>query len=183
LTDPRDAFGLLRSFLAHRAHLAAVLGRVTADLAHRAAVHDLSKLQDDEFEGYCRINAGVRGGAAFGSDEYRALMARERPVIDAHFKRNRHHPERPRLLGLAAEEARGLPDDNTYWAARFAEEMTFLDVIEMVCDWYAAHKGYGESRPWKDSVEMNLKSKGKYLNEGQLWLARDVAAWLGGDRA
>ncbi len=56
--------------------------------------------------------------------------------------------------------------------------MTFLDVIEMVCDWWAARKGYDDPRPWLESVELNFKAKGKYLSEEQLWLARSVAAFL-----
>lgn len=58
--------------------------------------------------------------------------------------------------------------------------MTFLDLIEMVCDWWGARKGYNDSRmDWAESVEMNLQSKGKYLTDEQKWLVRDVAQWLG----
>jgi hypothetical protein len=93
--------------------------------------------------------------------------------------RNSHHPERPRLLGEAAETARGLPDDATYWAAHSAAAMTFLDIIEMVCDWWGARKGYNDSRmTWGESVTMNLESKGKYLSEQQKWLVEEVAQFL-----
>ena len=34
-------------------------------------------------------------------------------------------------------------------AARDAARMTFMDVIEMVCDWWGARKGYGDTRTWK----------------------------------
>ena len=176
-TTVDDKFGLLRSYLAHRAYLADAMGRVASELTSRAHVHDLSKLKDDEFEGFSRINAAARVNK-FGSPEYAAGMRQERPTIDLHFSRNRHHPERPRLIGNAAEVARGLPDDATYWEARDGAEMTFLDVIEMVCDWWAARKGYGDSRPWLDSVALNLEQKGKYLTDAQTWLARDVAAWI-----
>lgn len=175
-----EAFGLLRSFLRHRAYVALALRRVRFDLEVRADSHDLSKLLDDEFEGYCRINAGVRAGAAFGTPAYRELMDRERATIDAHFKRNRHHPERPKLLGEAAETERGLPDDFTYWLAHQQAEMTFLDVIEMVCDWWAAWRGYGEAdrKPWSEAVKGSLDAKGKHLSDAQLWLARSVAEFL-----
>ncbi len=172
---PDDAFGFLRSFLAHRAHVADGLRRVCEVLNARVAVHDLSKLQDDEFASYCRINEG----AAFGSLGYKALMARERPTIDLHFKRNRHHPERPRMVaGIDTE-----PDDFNYEMKLMAEAMTFIDVIEMVVDWWAARKGYGDDRAWPESFELNLKSKGKYLSVEQLWLARGMADLLGGDGA
>ena len=176
--QPDDAFGFLRSFLAHRAHVADGLRIVREALDARVNVHDLSKLQDDEFEGYCRINAGVREGAAFGSPEYKALMARERATIDLHFARNRHHPERPSLLGKAAEAERGLPDDFTYWQAHDGAAMTFIDVIEMVVDWWAARRGYADPRPWPESFKLNLEAKGKYLNAHQTWLAHEVALLL-----
>lgn len=178
---PDDAFGFLRSFLAHRAHVADGLRIVSDAVAARAHVHDLSKLSDEEFGSYCRINAGVRGGAKFGTPEYAALIDSEREHVDAHFKRNRHHPERPRLLGEAAEEERGLPDDFTYFTTVDSAAMTFIDVIEMVVDWWAARKGYADPRPWPESFELNLKAKGKYLTPHQVWLARSVAALLGGN--
>lgn len=179
MMEPSDAFGLLRSLLAHRAHVADGLAAVASDLERRAHLHDLSKLSDDEFSGYCRINAGVREGAAFGSPEYRALMERERGTIDQHFTRNRHHPERPGMVGKAAEIERGLLDDFTYFRAHDAAAMTFLDVIEMVVDWYAAWRAYGDRKPWAESVLINFTSKGKYLSDHQLWLAQSVAGFLG----
>jgi len=175
--DTQDALGLLRSFLAHRAYLAEGLGLVVAALERRAVVHDLSKLKDDEFAGFSRINAVARTHR-FGSPEYAELMGMERPTIDLHFSRNSHHPERPKLMGEAAERERGLPDDATYWAAHADARMTFLDVIEMVCDWWAARKGYDDPRPWRESVELNLAAKGKQLSEPQLWLAQEVALFL-----
>lgn len=177
--EPVDAIGLLRSFTAHRAYLAEAVGLLVAELERRAAVHDLSKLKDDEFAGFSRINAAARVNK-FGSPEYAEGMRQERPTIDLHFSRNRHHPERPTLLGEAAETARGLPDDATYWSARDAAAMTFLDVIEMVCDWWAARKGYGDERSWDEGLALNMEHKGKHLSEQQQWLAREVAAFLEG---
>ena len=174
---PDDAFGLLRSYSRHRDYVRLALLHVIQNLERRSVEHDASKMLDDEFAGFARINAAARVNK-FGSPEYTASIQRERATIDLHFSRNSHHPERPRLLGEAAETARGLPDDATYWAARDAARMTFLDVIEMVCDWWGARKGYGDSRTWEESVELNFKSKAPYLSEQQIWLARDVAAFL-----
>lgn len=173
-----DKFGLLRAFLAHRAYLSEAMGLLAGELRRRADVHDLSKLLDDEFEGFSRINAAARINK-FGSPEYVEGMKRERPTIDLHFSRNSHHPERPRLLGEKAEVERGLPDDATYWNAHTSARMTFLDVIEMVCDWWAARKGYNDSRTWRESAKLNLDAKGKYLSAEQLWLANEVIDWFG----
>ena len=181
---PADAFGLLRSYSRHRDFVRLALLHVTQALERRGVEHDASKMLDDEFAGFARINAAARV-QKFGSPEYAEAMQRERGTIDLHFTRNSHHPERPKLLGEAAETERGLPDDMTYWAARQGAEMTFIDVIEMVCDWWGARKGYGDSRTWEESVELNFKSKANYLSGHQLWLAREVAAFLaapGGSR-
>lgn len=175
--DPIDAFGLLRSFLAHRAYLVEAHGLLSAELTRRAAVHDLSKLSDDEFAGFSRINAAARINK-FGSPEYQAGIDAERAVVDLHYRRNSHHPERPKLAGQAAEEARGLPDDATYWEAHHEARLTFLDVIEMACDWFAAWKGYGDARPWLESAALNLEKKGEHLSAEQVWLAQEVIHFL-----
>jgi len=174
---PPDAFGLLRSYSRHRDFVRLALLFVVQDIERRSVTHDASKMLDDEFAGFARINAIARVNK-FGSEEYKTAMQHERTTIDLHFSRNSHHPERPTLLGDAVETERGLPDDATYWAARDGARMTFLDVIEMVCDWWGARKGYGDNRPWLESVELNLASKGKYLLAERLWLAREVAAFL-----
>ncbi len=173
-----DAFGLLRSYSRHRDYVRLALLHVVQDIERRSLVHDASKMLDDEFAGFARINAIARVNK-FGSEAYKASMRQERATIDLHFSRNSHHPERPRLLGDTAEDQRGLPDDATYWEARDGARMTFLDVIEMVCDWWGARKGYDDSRSWQESVELNFTSKGKYLSPEQLWLAREVAIFLG----
>ena len=175
---PNDAFGLLRSYSRHRDYVRLALTRICHALEERAIEHDASKMLDDEFAGFARINAVARVHK-FGSAEYKDSMRQERATIDLHFSRNSHHPERPRLLGEAAEVERGLPDDATYWAAHASARMTFLDLIEMVCDWWGARRGYDDSRmAWPASVEMNLESKGKYLSDEQKWLVREVAQFF-----
>jgi len=171
MSDNEAEIGFLRSFFAHRAYVAEGVRIVVNRLSERANTHDLSKLQDDEFKSYCRINAGVRSGLKFGTPEYTELIKREKEFVDLHFSRNRHHPERPRFAAGIDTEL----DDYNYAVKLAAEAMTFIDIIEMVVDWWAARKGYGDTRPWAESVELNFKSKAKYLSPGQLWLAQSVA--------
>jgi hypothetical protein len=180
MTDfaPSDAFGLMRSYSRHRDYVRLALAFVTQALDRRAIEHDASKMLDDEFLGFARINAIARIHK-FGSDEYKASMLQEKATIDLHFGRNRHHPEHAKLCGEAAERERGLADDCTYWSAHAAGSMTFLDVIEMVCDWWGARKGYNDSRmTWMESVAMNLESKGKHLEPWKHELVRSVAEFL-----
>jgi len=163
--NPQDVFGLLRSYSRHRDFVRLALTNVSHALERRAIEHDASKMLDDEFSGFSRINAAARI-SKFGTPEYKELMQRERRTIDLHFCRNPHHPE------YYAEQTDALANN------RGAEGMTFLDIIEMVCDWWGARKGYNDARSWEESVEINLMQKGKYLNPGQLWLAKEVAAFL-----
>jgi hypothetical protein len=173
-----DAIGLLRSYSRHRDFVRLAVTMVAQALERRAIEHDATKMLDDEFAGFSRINAVART-RKFGTPEYKASMADERETIDRHFSRNRHHPERAKLMGEAAEAERGLPDDATYWAARAANEMTFLDIIEMVCDWWGARLGYADSRmTWLESVEKCLDSKRQYLSAWQIALVHDVAQFL-----
>jgi hypothetical protein len=142
---------LLRTVVAHRAHISTAMHRVTALLEHRALAHDLSKLRDDEFDGFSRINAAARINK-FGSPEYDAGLAQEKPTVDLHFSRNSHHPE--------------------------CGPMGLFDVIEMVCDWWAASRCYSDPRPWMATVKLNLDRKGTMLSPEQRWVVREVAEFL-----
>jgi len=135
-------------------------------LNERAIVHDASKMLDDEFAGFSRINAAARL-QKFGSPEYAEGMRRERSTIDLHFSRNSHHPER---MGMGLLGSEVVEHD----VGRGPKEMTFLDVIEMVCDWWGARLGYGDSRSWKEGAVLNMEHKGKYLTPEQRWLAQQV---------
>lgn len=149
--EPSDAFGLVRSFTRHVAFVRLGLSLVSQALERRGLAHDLSKMSDEEFAGFCRINAAARIHK-FGSPEYADGMRRERAVIDLHFSRNSHHPEN--------------------------QPQSFLDIIEMVCDWWGARKGYDDPRSWTDTVELNFKVKASHLTPEQQWLAHEVARWL-----
>lgn len=162
---PDDAFGLVRSYTRHLAFVRLALQSVTHALERRQVLHDASKMLDDEFAGFSRINAAARINK-FGSPEYADGLRRERPTVDLHFSRNPHHPE------YHAGHPEALVNN------RQAEAMTFLDVIEMVCDWWGAGKGYDSKISWEDSVKLNLTQKGKYLNEEQKWLVQQVADFL-----
>jgi hypothetical protein len=173
--EPPDAINLLRSYSRHRDFVRLALHRVTAALQERAIIHDATKLLDDEFSGFSRINAAARI-QKFGSAEYAEGMRRERGTIDLHFKRNAHHPERAGLL--VSQPWAGSEAEQAYQLGRSENEMTFLDVIEMVCDWWGAGKGYDDSRPWSEGAALNLESKGKYLTPEQRWLAEQVVEFL-----
>jgi hypothetical protein len=179
--DAVDGVQLLRSYLLHCRYVRRGLRRIERALSERAEAHDDSKLMADEFAGFTRINKAARLNP-YGSPEYRAGLKQEKPTIDLHYSRNRHHPEHAKLAGEAAETKRGLPDDATYWAARTAAEMDFLDLIEMVCDWRGAYLGYGSQGTWEENMVRQRERYKDRFSAGQWWLIDEVAAFVAGVR-
>lgn len=175
--EPVDGVQLLRSYLLHCRYVRRWLQRVAHGLLERAESHDDSKLFADEFAGFSRINKAAREHP-YGSPEYRAGLKTEKPTIDLHYSRNRHHPEYAALQGDAAEIERGLPDDATYWEARQAAEMNFLDLIEMVCDWRGAYLGYGSQGTWEASMALQHERYEDRFAAEQWWLIDQLAAFV-----
>lgn len=155
---------VLNTMVHHRIEVQAALQSIIQALERRSLVHDVSKFREDEFEGFARIN-GIARRYPYGSEEYRASLKAERPIIDTHYARNSHHPEahKPGTMGI-------------------------LDIVEMVCDWHAAWRVYDGQRPrelrssWRENLE---KQRERFVTSGQLteaqwWVVRGVAALLGG---
>jgi hypothetical protein len=87
-----------------------------AELDTRAALHDRSKLVEPEKSGFDVLTHNL-ATLTYGSDEYRAALAENKPTIDHHYAVNSHHPEHYEN-GVSG--------------------MSLLDVVEMLCDWKAA---------------------------------------------
>lgn len=81
---------------------------------------------------------------------------------------------------IGAGEPQGgiLADPNDTLPSEPTNDMTFLDIIEMVCDWWGARKGYHDERPWAIAVQMSLETKKRYLAPWQIELVHSVAAFL-----
>ena len=108
--------------LMHGRLITSHLERLANVLRERATVHDLSKFSEDEFAGVVRINRIAREHE-YGSPEYMESI-KESDALALHFSRNPHHPE----------HYPGGVDD-----------MTLVDIIEMVADWKAASEAYGQT--------------------------------------
>ena len=123
----------------------------------RAAKHDLSKFEEDEFGGFVKINQVAREHP-YGSEEYKNSLRganKESGCIALHNARNDHHPE--------------------HYAD--PKDMGFLQIIEMVVDWYSASKTYGQSNSFKNSLEIQRKRFDRFSEE-QWWLIEQVAAYI-----
>ena len=105
--------------LSTREHIDAVqsgLRWFTDKLTTRGAKHDRSKLESPEVEEFARADPRLKT-LEYGTPEYVANLADLGPALDNHYAKNRHHPE------------------------HFADginEMTLVDIVEMLCDWRAS---------------------------------------------
>ena len=88
-----------------------------AGMLARGRAHDANKLEEPEKSAFDRLIPLV-AGVPYGSPEYEAVVARHRPALEHHYRRNSHHPEHHGPAGVAG--------------------MDLFDLVEMVCDWMAA---------------------------------------------
>lgn len=102
--------------LKHISKVRSLLMGMIEELDSRARNHDLSKLESPEKEIFGEWTPEL-AKTEYGSQEYKDLLAKVKPAIDHHYSKNRHHPEH-------------WPDG--------VEDMTLIDLIEMLCDWKAA---------------------------------------------
>jgi|GEM_PF-3278569 len=170
IIDPVDGVQLLRSYLLHCRYVQRGINRVANALHERADCHDDSKLLSDEFAGFSRINKAAREHP-YGSPEYRAGLKQEKPTINLHYSRNSHHPE---FHGTEIEGRVCLGVEVV------AQSMTWLDLIEMVCDWRGAYLAYGSQGTWDENMQ---RQKERYRVEQwftreQWWLIDEVSAFV-----
>lgn len=143
--------------LAHIGQVRGFMEKVIRDLVQRAEVHDRSKLLPPE-KAYFDEFTPLLSGMTFGSDGYRATLAKMRPALDHHNAVNDHHPEfhrpppDPDLERLkAARDAMIVVPDHPGLdeaAAAFDSDlrsrespmrgMDLVSLTEMLCDWKAA---------------------------------------------
>jgi Family of unknown function (DUF5662) len=103
-------------------------------LVHRGLVHDASKLEEPEKSAFDRLKALSLSGMAYGSDEYRACLRKEKPAIEHHYKANSHHPE---------------------FYSNGIEGMSLFDVLEMLLDWKAATERMKDGGDIEKSLVIN----------------------------
>ena len=108
----------VKDLVQHKEWVAHYMQMAAHTLFHRACVHDNSKFEPEEFEIYDKAFPDLQK-YAYGTPELQAVYERIRPALTHHLKVNRHHPEHFEY---------GIND------------MTLIDVLEMVCDWMAASK-------------------------------------------
>ena len=108
----------IKDLVQHKAWVAENMQVAANDLFRRAAIHDNSKFEPEEFEPYDRLFPELQK-YAFGSRELKVVYEQLGPALQHHLNRNRHHPE---------------------YHERGINGMNLIDVLEMVCDWLAASR-------------------------------------------
>lgn len=108
--------------LTHKFWVWIEIGKVIRELRMRALIHDFTKFDPDERQGFIRVIHKLRG-STYGSEEYRKTLVEIKPAIDAHYRKNPHHPE--------------------FHGGR-TDHMDIYDLIEMVCDWKASIRRHAD---------------------------------------
>jgi hypothetical protein len=145
--------------------------RMIEKLDDRARNHDQSKLESPEKEIF-----GEHGKAlakiAYGTEKYNELLEKVKVAIDHHYSKNRHHPEHwpvpeSEYDKVIAHVATLKEDDpSKAWLTEYASSlksqlnnMTLLDMIEMLCDWKAATER-NKNGNIRTSIEFNATKYG-----------------------
>jgi hypothetical protein len=116
----------------HIARVNELLHLMIKGLLDRGVAHDASKLREPEAEVYERFTQRL-SDLKYGSQEYKDCLEEMKPALDHHYARNRHHPQH-------------FPNG--------VEDMTLIDVVEMVCDWKASSEQQNDGNILK-SIEHN----------------------------
>lgn len=120
--------------LTHIRRVQALLGRMARALMERGEVHDTSKLGPEEKPLFDEMTPLLKT-LTYGTDEYKASLARLGTALKHHYAENSHHPEHYEN-GVAG--------------------MNILDVVEMLCDWKAASERTKDG-DFQKSVEIGIE--------------------------
>jgi hypothetical protein len=102
------------------------------DLIERGEVHDATKFEEPELSGFAEMTPLLKD-TKYGTPEYKELLLELGTTIDHHYANNRHHPE--------------------HWP-NGVEDMTLIDLLEMLADWKAA-TARNQNGNIRKSIELN----------------------------
>jgi hypothetical protein len=102
------------------------------ELITRQEHHDQSKLEEPEVSIFEEYTPKLRD-CTYDSDEYNVYLKEMKVALAHHYSKNRHHPEH---FGTGINE------------------MTLIDLIEMICDWKASGMRHNDGDIFQ-SIEKN----------------------------
>jgi Family of unknown function (DUF5662) len=123
--------------LRHSLRVAELMGQPIKELIDRSVRHDLSKTCEPERATYDQF-APRLSATVYGSPEHAALVEAMGEGLRHHYAHNRHHPE---------------------YFPRGVNDMTLVDLIEMLADWRAATER-GEHDDLTRTLEINCERFG-----------------------
>jgi hypothetical protein len=119
--------------LQHSRRVDELLLELVSDIQARITKHDLSKMQQPELPIFDEYSPKLKT-TTYGSDEYKQSLKEMKVALDHHYANNRHHPEH--FKG-------GIND------------MTLVDLVEMLCDWKAATERHDGDHSLTRSLMVN----------------------------
>ena len=129
--------GATEQTLAHIRRVQSLLADVSRRLFMRAISHDKSKIEEPERSAF-DDNTHTLKGLTYGSPEYAEALKKLGPALQHHYQHNSHHPE--------------------HWPGGI-NDMSLLDLIEMLVDWKAASERHADGSIDK-SIGINKKRFG-----------------------
>lgn len=106
----------------------------TDKLTTRGELHDKSKLEDPEIQGFSEHTEKL-SKIEYGSEEYKKELEALKDTLDHHYAVNAHHPE--------------------HWPNGI-NDMSLWDITEMLCDWKASSERQKSGNILK-SIELNAE--------------------------
>lgn len=144
----------LAEILRHNGIVSHLLRQLARKLEERADLHDNSKFNWDELEGFIEFKALARVHP-FGTEAYYQAQEKYKPAIDLHMSRNPHHPE--------------------YYGGDL-NKMSLIDFMEMICDWTGATITYARLN-FEEGLEVQKQEFD--IQPHHLYLIRLIAKELG----
>ena len=155
-------FKTVKKIQTHISEVQGAILLVIGELQSRLLVHDASKFEQDELEGFARFET-MPEGLEYGSEEYQAAMAKVMEgnnCFQLHSQRNDHHPE-----------YYDVPEQGVDLGM-----MGLFPIMEMVCDWAGAHLAYGNKGGWLKSVMVNIEEH--EFTDSQKWVIHQMSDFL-----
>jgi formylmethanofuran dehydrogenase subunit E len=165
---------------AHRVRVGEFLYYVAGALTARATLHDATKLMEPEKPIFDEFTPKLKG-ATYDSDEYKGFLKEMKVALDHHYENSPHHPEHFNRLMWWCEKCGsewsdadlpGPEEDKTlctvcagsgesselasYYST---QDMTMIDLIEMLADWKAASERHDDG-----DIQESMKKNKKRFN-------------------
>jgi hypothetical protein len=140
--------------LAHSQRVGELMVQVITEALWRSTCHDRSKTEPPEVQVFDEFTPKLKT-STYGSDEYKGFLAGMGEGLAHHYASNRHHPE---------HFADGVND------------MTLVDLIEMLADWKAATERHVDGDLAK-SLEIQRDRFG--LTDQLLAILQNTATYFG----